>query len=471
MRPLKKKRILLVFILLIIGFGFYKHVSALKNKECPSWFFLQTEASEYLFVSQKNTPFFETLFKKLKTSNFKGLFSNSQIYDVYQKKGPFYTSESGCADRTNELAEASCPDKQRVVIRWKKGDEEIFSLNKEHTYGLKKASLYYLPEFTDEYIFTKSTDPLSYLYLFFNELKHVFKKHMYYLNAYGINTMEESDIVLSLWKTHQVDFISFNRNTFLFLFESPVDLKIERNETYDAYRKVFTYDHRIVDGKKYIFSLLPYAFENTDLVCFPKEKSKLIAFVATNFDEDSEKVSLYPMRREVIKWFLENHPDDIEIYGRGWENLESQLSPMGQRSLLKCNRGIIDDKIKALLPIRFTLVLENASHPGYISEKIFDAMKAGSVPIYYGAPNVTDYIPADTFIDYRNFSSLDELYDFVKNMPEDVYQTYLNNIQTFIQDFDKTPFYYKTVARILEKHIFSEEAEFSPAVSFEEEEL
>ena len=36
---------------------------------------------------------------------------------------------------------------------------------------------------------------------------------------------------------------------------------------------------------------------------------------------------------------------------------------------------------------------------GYVTEKIFDAFKAGCVPVYWGAENITKYVPAECFID------------------------------------------------------------------------
>ena len=45
-------------------------------------------------------------------------------------------------------------------------------------------------------------------------------------------------------------------------------------------------------------------------------------------------------------------------------------------------------KIRALRTSTFTLACENyLGDPGYVSEKVFDAMVAGSIPIYIGAPN------------------------------------------------------------------------------------
>ena len=40
---------------------------------------------------------------------------------------------------------------------------------------------------------------------------------------------------------------------------------------------------------------------------------------------------------------------------------------------------------------------------GYITEKIFDSFAAWCVPVYWGASNVTDYIPEGCFIDRRKF--------------------------------------------------------------------
>ena len=69
---------------------------------------------------------------------------------------------------------------------------------------------------------------------------------------------------------------------------------------------------------------------------------------------------------------------------------------------------------------------------GYVTEKIFNCFAAGCVPIYWGAPNVTDYIPKNCFIDRRDFGSNAEVYDFIKSMSQGVYETYLKNIQIFL---------------------------------------
>ena len=51
---------------------------------------------------------------------------------------------------------------------------------------------------------------------------------------------------------------------------------------------------------------------------------------------------------------------------------------------------------------KFIICFENSKTPGYITEKIFNVFLAGSIPIYDGAPNITDYINIEAFIPFDN---------------------------------------------------------------------
>lgn len=46
-----------------------------------------------------------------------------------------------------------------------------------------------------------------------------------------------------------------------------------------------------------------------------------------------------------------------------------------------------DDKIEYLKQFKFNLCPENSDAKGYVTEKIFDAIKAGCIPIYWGSEN------------------------------------------------------------------------------------
>jgi len=68
--------------------------------------------------------------------------------------------------------------------------------------------------------------------------------------------------------------------------------------------------------------------------------------------------------------------------------------------LVHFGRGFtpIDDKMEAILPYRFHLVLENSILPNYWTEKLADAYLGWAFPVYLGCPNVTEYLPRDALV-------------------------------------------------------------------------
>lgn len=58
----------------------------------------------------------------------------------------------------------------------------------------------------------------------------------------------------------------------------------------------------------------------------------------------------------------------------------------------------IADKCQALLPYKYTVAIENSSYPDYWTEKISDAFLCWTIPVYWGAPNITHYFPQEAMI-------------------------------------------------------------------------
>ncbi|KAL6906139.1 hypothetical protein ACP4OV_003740 [Aristida adscensionis] len=73
----------------------------------------------------------------------------------------------------------------------------------------------------------------------------------------------------------------------------------------------------------------------------------------------------------------------------------------------------------AMSHYKFVLAIENTKTESYVTEKLFYALEAGSVPIYFGAPNVWDFVPPNSIIDASKFSSLKELASYVKALAND----------------------------------------------------
>ena len=83
---------------------------------------------------------------------------------------------------------------------------------------------------------------------------------------------------------------------------------------------------------------------------------------------------------------------------------------------------------------RFSICYENVRDvPGYVTEKIFDSMRGGCVPIYWGANNITDYVDEEAFIDRRKFKTEAELDSFISNMTEYEYSCYQNAMKKYLE--------------------------------------
>lgn len=73
----------------------------------------------------------------------------------------------------------------------------------------------------------------------------------------------------------------------------------------------------------------------------------------------------------------------------------------------------------AMSHYKFVLAIENTFTESYVTEKLYYALDSGAVPIYFGAPNVMDFVPPHSIIDGRKFKSLQELASYVKAVAND----------------------------------------------------
>jgi hypothetical protein len=67
---------------------------------------------------------------------------------------------------------------------------------------------------------------------------------------------------------------------------------------------------------------------------------------------------------------------------------------------IHCDQTLID----FYKQYKFVIAMENTEHEYYITEKIFNAIKAGVIPIYWGSPHVCKYFNKNRFIHLENTS-------------------------------------------------------------------
>ena len=75
--------------------------------------------------------------------------------------------------------------------------------------------------------------------------------------------------------------------------------------------------------------------------------------------------------------------------------------------------------IRMKKPYKFSIAFENAWYPGYTSEKIVTSMLAGTIPIYWGNPDISREFNSASFINCHDFPTLDDAAAYVKKVDED----------------------------------------------------
>jgi hypothetical protein len=88
------------------------------------------------------------------------------------------------------------------------------------------------------------------------------------------------------------------------------------------------------------------------------------------------------------------------------------------------DRGV-STKLETIATYRFTVAFENAIGDDYVTEKLFQPLLVGSVPIYRGAPNVASFAPGEgCYIDATAFPGPRELARFLTAIGDDDYARY-----------------------------------------------
>jgi hypothetical protein len=76
-------------------------------------------------------------------------------------------------------------------------------------------------------------------------------------------------------------------------------------------------------------------------------------------------------------------------------------------------------KLEFLQPYKFNLAFENASVPGYTTEKIVEAMQARALPIYWGNPAVDREFNPRSFLNYFDFPGEEALIEKIIELDQD----------------------------------------------------
>jgi len=154
-----------------------------------------------------------------------------------------------------------------------------------------------------------------------------------------------------------------------------------------------------------------------------------IPVVYTNFNEEAVRrppIPLSKRRSDALMLVMVSNCEAKERYAF----LGELIQKMGIHSYGKChNNTRIEDvypecvnkydkpqEKKCLLPhYKFAWALENSQGEDYVSEKLFWALEAGTIPLYLGADNVDEFLPnTKSIIKVNDFENTDKLVEYLK---------------------------------------------------------
>lgn len=226
----------------------------------------------------------------------------------------------------------------------------------------------------------------------------------------------------------------------LFMFEPPSVYPENYDfELHENFSVIFTWDPALVDGKKYHRIYLPSANDFPVVRPVPFSDRKLLVNISSQ-KFSSHPRELYGDIRRTIRFFEHHYPDQFDLYGFGWNISLAQfikkklVHPEMRREFYPSYLGIARSKSEVYPSYRFGLCYENTvDQAGYVSLKIFDCLRCGCVPVYFGAPDITDYVDKNAFVDRRAFGSIKEMGEYLSSVDEREYSRYVDAGYAYLQ--------------------------------------
>jgi hypothetical protein len=270
------------------------------------------------------------------------------------------------------------------------------------------------------------------------------------------------------WISQRPEFIS----SAFFAMESPI---VEPKQYYTQlhvlqkyFRRIFTFTG--IDAFKpflrgsvesEIFHL-PYMYSCHNSQLWSRRDRKFLVMINHNKLPAVRWKELYTERMRAVQYFAATR--EIDLYGLGWDGPSFQLGQLKvpgtiqrlKRAVQKqwqrmrpvpvleaarhVYRGSVPSKLDTLAQYNFALCFENVTMNGWITEKIFDCLVTGTIPIYWGAPDITNYVPASCFIDMRQFSGYPELRSHLTSLREEDIQRYRESGRQYLASDQFRPF-------------------------------
>jgi hypothetical protein len=199
------------------------------------------------------------------------------------------------------------------------------------------------------------------------------------------------------------------------------------------------------------------------------QRKDLLCLIGSNRHANvQDERELYSERVKAIRWFEKHEPGSLKLYGNGWKVPQKRLGKLGKlryrmekiypwlisKPVFPSYRGPVITKHEVLGKTKFCICFENARDiPGYITEKIFDCLFAGCVPIYWGDANIGKVVPKEAYIDFRQFKNFATLSQYLHSMSAEIFGSYQAAAARFLKSADFVPYTSNSFAQRLVSQI------------------
>ena len=269
-----------------------------------------------------------------------------------------------------------------------------------------------------------------------------------YAHGYSFGKIGSADILYkrhSLDKSWQLEECNENPDLIIYCCCKPSYLKYQ-DILRIRWKWGFTPFLLLITGEVYPYNLLstdynisfrPDSKNNLHLGIIPREPLYFKQFLSGKVPRTMEEYRKYPkhrfcnfiysrpvkLRNQFCKLLLKyKHIDCLGIV----MNNTDELRIMERKMVgIKQNQEI---KMEIQKQYKFSIAFENQRSPGYLTEKIWHAFISGTIPIYWGCPEVNDFFNPATFVNCHDYASFSDVIEKIKEIDNDskLYESYRN---------------------------------------------
>jgi len=189
----------------------------------------------------------------------------------------------------------------------------------------------------------------------------------------------------------------------------------------------------------------PIPYDDVIDSCWSNQnRLKKIVVINGSHRPQSKTKELYSARIKAIAELSQF--DAVDLYGQGWNKWWSRNALWfpywkNRNKLMKVYKGPCASKFEVFKQYDFCLCLENMEMDGYITEKIFYCLYSGTIPLYLGAPDISQYVESNVYIDCRRFSSWSEMWKYLGGISQVEIQEMREAGRSFLRGSKAKPFF------------------------------